>query len=144
MKMTKDTVYKFFSDPSHGWLRVPMAHINELNLTDRISAYSYKNGKWAYLEEDCDYRVFEEAFKERFDIYPQLHWSVKPAKNWSVIRTYDFFRTNILIDTKPNKTEMANKINLYLKGSFQTFNNLMDQTFDAIENMYSELDEEHK
>lgn len=144
MKMTKDTAYKFFADPSHGWLRVPMAHIEELGITDRISAYSYKRGKWAYLEEDCDYRVFEEAFKERFDIYPQLHWSVKPAKNWSVIRTYDFFRTNILIDTKPNKTEMANKINLYLNGSFQTFNNLMDQTFEAVENMYSELDEEHK
>jgi hypothetical protein len=39
---------------------------------------------------------------------------------------------------------MANKINLYLNGSFQTFNNLMDQNFDAVENMYSELAEEYK
>lgn len=144
MKLSKTATYNFYSDPSHGWLRVPMAHIEELNIKDRISSFSYKRGKWAYLEEDCDYRVFEEAFRERFNEYPQINHNFEPAKNWSAIRTYDFFRTNILIDIKPTKTEMANKLNLYMEGSVQSFFNLMDLSFDLVESMYNNLAEEYK
>ena len=98
--MTTDTLYRFFQDSCHGWLRVPMAHIRELDIADRISGFSYKNGEHAYLERDVDYRVFEEAFYEKFSIYPQLHWSTKenPAE-LSRIRNFEFFRKNILVDT---------------------------------------------
>ena len=143
MKLSKTATYNFYSDPSHGWLRVPMAHVDELGIRDRISAYSYKNGKWAYLEEDCDYRVFEEAFKEKFDIYPAF-MRKNPARDWSSIRSYDFFQTNILIDTKPSKTEMSNKVNRYVGGNSISFKGLMSLDINTVETMYNELAEAFK
>lgn len=57
--------YKFYSDPGHGWLEVPMAEIDQLNLRPKISRYSYISRRGnAYLEEDCDASVFIEAKKE--------------------------------------------------------------------------------
>ena len=48
----------FYSDPGHGWLRVPLALLDKLGLVDKISPYSYMQGPWAYLEEDCDASEF--------------------------------------------------------------------------------------
>lgn len=44
----------FIADPGHGWLRVPLAEIVALGLETQISVYSYIEGQYAYLEEDCD------------------------------------------------------------------------------------------
>jgi hypothetical protein len=43
--------YTFYSDPGHAWLRVPLS---EITAEMGISAYSYRDNKYAYLEEDCD------------------------------------------------------------------------------------------
>jgi len=51
----------FISDPGHGWLRVPLADIAALGIEGDISPYSFIDGRFAYLEEDCDYAVFVEA-----------------------------------------------------------------------------------
>jgi hypothetical protein len=51
----------FISDPGHGWLRVPLADIVALGIEGDISPYSFIDGHFAYLEEDCDYGVFVEA-----------------------------------------------------------------------------------
>lgn len=48
--------YIFFADPGHAWLRVPKKEIAPIK--DKISSYSYMNGKYVYLEEDCDAGVF--------------------------------------------------------------------------------------
>lgn len=48
-------LFNFFSDPSHGWCEVSSDLIKQLNIADKISAYSYFNNGMAYLEEDCDY-----------------------------------------------------------------------------------------
>lgn len=47
---------KFYSDPSHGWLRVPTKLVKELGVFDRVSEYSFvsESGRYLYLEEDCD------------------------------------------------------------------------------------------
>lgn len=56
-----ENAYRFISDPGHGWLEVPEAELTRLNIADKISAYSYRNGGNAYLEEDSDFGVFKKA-----------------------------------------------------------------------------------
>ncbi|MCP4420271.1 MAG: hypothetical protein GY805_27005 [Chloroflexi bacterium] len=51
----------FISDPGHGWLRVPLKDIAALGIEGDISPYSFIDGRYAYLEEDCDYTVFIDA-----------------------------------------------------------------------------------
>ena len=52
--------YTFYHDPGHGWLAVPVDELFNLGIAHLISRYSYlsKNGKTAYLEEDCDAQIF--------------------------------------------------------------------------------------
>ena len=54
-------MYRFFNDPGHGWLEVPLKELQELGLVGKISAYSYRQGSNAYLEEDCDMTAFLTA-----------------------------------------------------------------------------------
>ena len=49
-------MYIFFADPGHAWLRVLKTEI--IPIKDKISSFSYMNGKYVYLEEDCDASVF--------------------------------------------------------------------------------------
>lgn len=46
----------YYSDASHGWLRVPKSLIKTLNMQRDISHFSYesKTGLTVYLEEDSD------------------------------------------------------------------------------------------
>jgi hypothetical protein len=44
----------FLFDPGHGWLQVPLTDIALLRLEGQITPYSYIEGQYAYLEEDCD------------------------------------------------------------------------------------------
>jgi hypothetical protein len=55
--------YRFHADPGHGWLEVPVAELAALGIADKVSGYSYlsRDGKTAYLEEDCDATVFVAA-----------------------------------------------------------------------------------
>ena len=55
--------YEFHSDAGHGWLRVLRVELVRLYLENKISGYSYMNGPWAYLEEDCDAGLFLDATK---------------------------------------------------------------------------------
>jgi hypothetical protein len=50
---------RWFVDPGHGWLRVPLVSCEGL----RFSEYSYidRAGGWLYLEEDCDAGVWLRA-----------------------------------------------------------------------------------
>lgn len=54
---------KFYSDPGHGWLAVKRKLVQELNLLNKITLYSYQKGDTVYLEEDCDASVFMDAAK---------------------------------------------------------------------------------
>jgi hypothetical protein len=55
--------YRFIEDPGHGWLEVPVTELQALGIADKISGYSYvsRDGRTAYLEEDCDATKFIAA-----------------------------------------------------------------------------------
>lgn len=50
-------------DAQHGWVAVKKGIIYQLGLTDRITSFSYEQGRTVYLEEDHDLTQFVEAFK---------------------------------------------------------------------------------
>ena len=60
--MTTRTL-RFIEDPGHGWLEVPVADLVKLGIENEITPYSYKSrdGKLAYLEEDCDLSTYARA-----------------------------------------------------------------------------------
>ena len=64
----KTSTFRFFADPSHGWLEVTTAQMQAagLRLCD-FSRYSYCRDDRLYLEENCDAPRFLQAWKERFN-----------------------------------------------------------------------------
>jgi len=82
--------YTFFSDPGHGWVRVPFSHLLEFDLVEKISRYSYisTSGKWAYLEEDQDAPIFLHHLQS---CGVEYKLSASYCDNSSRIRTYPQF-----------------------------------------------------
>lgn len=60
---------RYITDPGHGWFEVPLALIQELGIGSQITAYSYRRGEFAYLEEDCDAYTFDQAMKSQGRAY---------------------------------------------------------------------------
>lgn len=60
--------YTFHHDAGHGWLEVNRTDLEALNITTRITPYSYQKGKKVFLEEDCDLSTFFQAYEERFGV----------------------------------------------------------------------------
>lgn len=56
--------FNFYSDPAHGWAKVPLSLLKELKIDQKISSYSYVKKGNAYLEEDGDLGVFINAMKK--------------------------------------------------------------------------------
>lgn len=79
-------MYKFYSDPGHGWLQVPLPEIFELGIEKKISSYSYLHAGQAYLEEDSDFGVFYSAYKEAHGSAPKIHHDEKQWSESSPIR----------------------------------------------------------
>lgn len=82
-----EKTYPFFTDPGHGWLRVPRRDLVTLGVAHRITPYSYQKDAYVYLEEDCDASRFLQAAEA-------AGWKVTvqervQARHPSVIRTYD-------------------------------------------------------
>jgi len=53
----------FYYDPSHAWLKVPIEDVGKYNIKD-ISTYSYQDGSFCFLEEDCDAPLYINAVRE--------------------------------------------------------------------------------
>ena len=75
----------FHADPSHAWLAVPLNALEDLGITQKISRYSYKGKRLAYLEEDCDAPVFLEAFIAKYSFRPD--WKESFSNRRSRIRS---------------------------------------------------------
>jgi hypothetical protein len=58
-------VFNVYSDPSHGWAKVSRQLLQELNILDRISSYSYQRKDYVYLEEDCDLSLLVETLQSK-------------------------------------------------------------------------------
>ena len=56
--------FTFHTDPSHGWLQVSVQAVKEAGIT--VSAYSYTDGQYVYLEEDCDAPAYFTALTGGF------------------------------------------------------------------------------
>jgi len=71
-KIAHTLKFNLHTEPGHGWLAVKKCLIYELGLAGKISAWSYMQGKSAYLEEDNDVPKFIKAFTEKFGIQPTI------------------------------------------------------------------------
>jgi hypothetical protein len=57
-------IVTYYTDPGHGWFAVKLAELEALGIDRAISTYSYKRGKTAYLEEDCDASLYFAALRK--------------------------------------------------------------------------------
>ena len=84
------TVFDSYSDPGHGWVKVPRSLLKELGIEAQITPYSYQRGDDVFLEEDCDLSTFIRAMVAR-GITPEFrHHSANKA---SRIRKYNRYES---------------------------------------------------
>lgn len=78
-----------YTDPSHGWAKVSLSELFNLEIHDKISTYSYirSNAKYAYayLEEDCDLSTYLKALDDKGIKFRIIE---KHANKSSKIRSY--------------------------------------------------------
>lgn len=87
-------IFDVYSDPGHGWVKVPFKTLVDLNLVDRISCFSYYRNEYAYLEEDNDYSLLLEALLTR-GITPEFREHVSRTRP-SKIRTYRCYTPHVV------------------------------------------------
>lgn len=63
-------VFQVFSDPGHGWVKVPISVLVALGIEQKITQFSYIKGDFAYLEEDCDASLFYDTYKKLNGVAP--------------------------------------------------------------------------
>lgn len=90
-KTARPLKLKFFSDPGHGWLRVPRKVLADLGIEKDITACSYQKNDWVYLEEDDDCSTFIDAAKEKGLVFKIEHTLTKGG-NYSAVRNYRSYR----------------------------------------------------
>lgn len=88
--------FNFYEDPGHGWLKVPLTLLKELQIEKEISYFSYYRKGYVYLEEDSDLSKFINAMQER------KYWTFSEANiksfhtdRTSKIRSYESYRKEI-------------------------------------------------
>jgi len=92
-----------YTDPGHGWLRVPLKMLAKLGIADKISPFSYVRTEYAYLEEDLDASLFLEALRARGKT---VKFVERNTNRMSRIRNYTPFgvvtkETQFLLDNLP-------------------------------------------
>lgn len=58
-------VLTFYQDPGHGWVAAPHYLVKMLGIEGDISPFSYVDGNFVYLEEDCDLSIFLRAIEDK-------------------------------------------------------------------------------
>lgn len=82
-------VIKFYADPGHGWGAVKRKVLDQLGISDKITAYSYQKGGTVYLEEDLDLNTLVQALKAQGHT---VEFKEKHTNRYSPIRSYDNFK----------------------------------------------------
>jgi len=79
-------LYRFHSDPGHGWLEVNLQELWDLDIHEKVSHFSYEKLGTVYLEEDCDATLFFEAYKKLNGHFPEIeevmHDNKAPFRNF--------------------------------------------------------------
>jgi hypothetical protein len=59
--------FTFYKTPGHGYLKVTKEDLDAVGVADKITDFSFvaKDGA-IYLEEDCDFPMFDKAFEKRY------------------------------------------------------------------------------
>ena len=86
-----------YSDPGHGWLKVPIKLLEQLQIADQISQYSYVRGEFAYLEEDGDASLFSKAIEDAGITIKQTSHT---CNKLSAIRNYARYTPQNLINQR--------------------------------------------
>lgn len=94
----KTLSFKYYSDPGHGWVKVPHALLARLGIADNITPWSYTRGEYAYLEQDSDLSTFHNAMLAKA-ITPRYISSSTRDKS-SKIRSYDSYGIRIKNDSR--------------------------------------------
>lgn len=80
--------FDVYTDPGHGWLKVPVSKLKEYGVHDDISQYSYYRNGYAFLEEDCDAGKFIKAVEATGK---KVEFRVHYANKSSKIRNYSLY-----------------------------------------------------
>lgn len=98
--------FKFYSDPSHGWLAVKLDLLNELNILDDITNYSYIRGSTVYLEEDQDAKTFLDQYEKKHG--PCL-FENRTTNSRSTIRSYESY-SSFTANKMLNKERLSSNV----------------------------------
>jgi hypothetical protein len=94
MKTKTITVY---ADPGHAWAKVSKKELIKLGIADEITSFSYENGDYAFLEEDCDLGTYVNALRAKGIEYK---FKENHANRQSKVRGYYSY-------TKPKNTKTS-------------------------------------
>lgn len=83
--MSKQFTVTFYSDPAHGWAKVKRSVLSNLKIADQVSSYSYQNGEYVFLEEDCDFPLLIAALEKH---NTRIRCIPKHTNKQSRIRSY--------------------------------------------------------
>lgn len=84
------SVFTAYSDPGHGWIKVPRALLSTLNIADKVSRWSYQRDKYVYLEEDGDLQTFVTAYELKYSKRPVF--KERFTNKQSKIRNYESYK----------------------------------------------------
>jgi len=93
-KISNKLKFNYHQDAGHGWLAVKIDLIRELNISDKITSYSYMKNEYAYLEEDQDAGTFSKAFEAKFKHKPIIN-TLRQRSYRSVIRNFRQFKIEV-------------------------------------------------
>ena len=78
--------FTYYTDPGHGWVKVPKSLLVKLEIDSQITLFSYTRGDSVYLEEDCDLSTFEHAYRATGK---ELNFRHNHTNRQSKIRSYN-------------------------------------------------------
>ena len=86
--MRNKLVFKYYTDPGHGWFAVKRNVLAQYVDLKKISHYSYMRGGTVYLEDDCDCTLLFKALDAL-----GIEWGFveKHTDKSHPIRSYDRF-----------------------------------------------------
>ncbi len=97
----KGKVFKFYSDPGHGWMAAKITDVFRLGIQHKISPYSYVRGLTVFLEEDCDASAFITKYKEVVgDLYyeskhtNERHW-IRSCERWNIRQAEEVWKNSV-------------------------------------------------
>lgn len=104
IKNERHESYNLFTDPAEGWVEVPLAHLRQLNITDKISNdNSRMSAANAYLDEETDGALYFKAAKEAgWQVRlraPNVHFDVAPMREFGTYNA-DFAKNPLRTNRK--------------------------------------------